>query len=343
MTPADTFSPTRVLWSLWERAGMAVVFVAIFLCAAIWVDGFFSWRNMINLTLSVSMIGMVACTMLFCLASGDFDLSVESVVACSGVTAAVVIGLTGSVSAGILAGIGAGGLAGLINGVVIAKLKINALIATLAMMQIVRGLGFIISKGSAVGVTEESFFLLGQNVAAVLEHLGFTDLPDHALLRIPVPILITAACFAVFGVLLNKTTFGRNTLAVGGNREAARLAGIAVDRIKITIFTLQGLMAGLAGVVMASRMTSGQPKSSEGFSLDVISSCVLGGVALSGGIGTITGTIVGVLILGTVRNAMDMANVSKFYQYVVTGGILLVAVLLDQLKRKLARRAAGGH
>ena len=347
----DGIRARKVIVDLWQRAGMLVVFLALFSTAAIFVDGFLSWRNMLNLTLSVSMIGMVACTMLFCLASGDFDLSVESVVACSGVVAAVVIVKIGDVPPsvfketlvryrvplGMLCGVLAGGVVGLFNGVVIAKLKINALIATLATMQIVRGLGFIFAEGSAVGVPQESFAILGENLRGVLEYCGATGVPDIRVLDIPAPTLITIACFVVFGLLLNKTTYGRNTLAIGGNREAARLAGIAVDRIKITIFTVQGLMAGLAGVVMASRMTSGQPKSSEGFSLDVISSCVLGGVALSGGIGTITGTIVGVLILGTVRNAMDMAGVHKFYQYVVTGGILLIAVLLDQLKRKLAR------
>ena len=340
MKAGRPFTPTRMLWTLWERGGMAMVFLALFAAASVWVDGFLSWRNMTGLMLSVSTIGMVACTMLLCLASGDFDLSVESVVACSGVAAAVVIRQTGSVSLGIAVGVGVGGAVGLVNGLVIAKLKVNALIATLATMQIVRGLGFILSNGSAVGVVDERFFLLGRNVRGVLEHFGARGLPDWAVLDVPVPVILTGLCFVVFGVVLNKTTFGRNTLAIGGNREAARLAGIAVDRIKITIFTLQGLMAALAGVVLAARMTSGQPKSSEGFSLDVISSCVLGGVALSGGIGTITGTIVGVLILGTVRNAMDLANVEKFYQYVVAGGILLAAVLLDQLKRRLARHAA---
>ena len=337
MTTDNDTRARKVFVDLWQRAGMLVVFFVLFSAAAVFVDGFLSWKNMLNLTLSVSMIGMVACTMLFCLASGDFDLSVESVVACSGVVAAVVIVETRSVPLGMLSGVLAGGMVGLFNGVVIAKLKINALIATLATMQIVRGLGFIIAKGSAVGVPQESFAILGEDLRGVLEYFGAEGIPPFPLLDIPAPTLITIACFVVFGLLLNKTTYGRNTLAIGGNREAARLAGIAVDRIKITIFTVQGLMAGLAGVVMASRMTSGQPKSSEGFSLDVISSCVLGGVALSGGIGTITGTIVGVLILGTVRNAMDMAGVHKFYQYVVTGGILLIAVLLDQLKRKLAR------
>jgi L-arabinose transport system permease protein len=123
-------------------------------------------------------------------------------------------------------------------------------------------------------------------------------------------------------------------LAIGGNKEAARLAGINVERVKMIIFTLQGFMAGFAGVVLASRMTSGQPNTSQGFSLDVISACVLGGVSLSGGVAPILGAIVGVLIMGTVQNAMNLLNIPTFYQYVVRGAILLIAVLIDQFKQQ---------
>lgn len=304
--------------NLWQNTGMLVVFIVLFVSLSVFVPYFFTWRNMIGLALSISMVGMVACTMLFCLASGDFDLSVESIVAFSGVFTAIIITQTSSISLGILCGIIAGGLVGLFNGVVISKLKINALITTLATMQIVRGLAFIVSRGKAVGITATDFFVLGTG----------------KFLLVPIPVWITIICFVVFGLLLNKTVFGRNALAIGGNEKAARLAGVAVDKNKILIFTFQGLMAGFAGVVLASRMTSGQPNISFGFSLDVISACVLGGVALTGGVGTITGVIVGVLIMGTVQNAMNLQNISSFYQYVARGAILLAAVLFDQLKRR---------
>ncbi len=313
-----SFQPKAWIKGLWDNANMLVIFLILFAACSIFVPHFFSGVNMVGLALSVSMVGMVACTMLFCLASGDFDLSIESVVAFSGVLAAVLINRTGSVFYGIAGGVLAGGVVGLFNGVVITKFRINALIATLATMQIVRGLGFIVSNGKAIGIQNASFFALGTE--------GF--------LKIPNPVWITIACFTVFGVLLNRTTFGRNTLAIGGNREAARLAGIAVDRIKIVIFSLQGLMAGFAGVVLASRMTSGQPNISVGFSLDVISACVLGGISLSGGVGTMLGTMVGVLIMGTVQNSMNLLNMPTFYQYVARGAILLAAVLFDQLKQK---------
>jgi L-arabinose transport system permease protein len=303
---------------IWDNSGMLLIFVILVILLSLFVPFFFTWRNLVGLGLSVSMVGMVACTMLFCLASGDFDLSVENIVAFSGVSAAVVINLTGNVMVGIIVGILGGGLIGLLNGVIIAKAGINALITTLAMSQIVRGLAFIVSGGSAVGISHEKFFQLG----------------NGQFLSIPNPIWITLFCFIVFGILLNKTSYGKNTLAMGGNMEAARLAGISVDRIKILIFTLQGMMAGFAGVVLSSRMTSGQPNTSVGFSLDVISACVLGGVSLSGGVAPIQGAIVGVLIMGTVQNAMNLMNIPTFYQYVVRGLILLIAVLIDKFKQQ---------
>lgn len=299
-------------------AGMWIVFLILFAGVSIFVPNFFSFINMKGLALSVSMVGMVATTMLFTLAAGHFDLSIESLIACSGVLAAVVINATGSVILGIGSGLLVGLLVGIFNGVVIAKFKINALITTLATMQIVRGMGYIFSDGKAVGILDEKFFLLG----------------NSQMLGIPTPIWITALCFMVFGFLLNKTIFGRDTLAIGGNQEASRLAGINVDKRLITIFALQGLMAAFAGIVLASRMTSGQPATSQGFALEVISACVLGGVSLTGGIGTISGVIVGVLIMGTVQNAMNLLNIEPFYQYVVRGIILLGAVLLDRYKQK---------
>lgn len=300
---------------------MLLVFALLFTACAIFVPGFFSRVNMEGLLLAVSTIGIIACTMLFCLASGAFDLSVGSVVACTGVVTAVVINATNSVVVGLGAGLGLGALVGLVNGLVIARAGINALIATLATMQIVRGLGYIVSGGKAVGVVREEFFLLGNSSFAGL----------------PTPVWICVACFVVFGFLIERTTFGRNTLALGGNPEAARLAGINTDRLKIVIFTLQGLLAAVAGVVLASRMTSGQPTVAQGLELDVISACVLGGVSLTGGIGKISYVIAGVLIMGTVRNAMNLLNVPTFYQYIASGLILLAAVGFDRLKQRGAR------
>jgi len=304
--------------ALWDNAGMLLVFALVFMGCAAFVPRFLSGRNLELMALSVSMMGMVACTMLFCLASGHFDLSVGSVVATSSVVTAMALNATDSIVVGIAAGMLAGGVVGVLNGLIIAKYRINALITTLATMQIVRGAGQIISKGASINISKESFFVLGQS----------------SMLGVVTPVWITLGCFVLFGLLLRGTTYGRNTLAVGGNEEAARLAGIAVDRIKITIFTLQGLMAGAAGVIYASRFELGNAsKTAIGFELQVISACVLGGVSMSGGIGTIWFAIAGVLIMGTVENAMTLRQIDPFWQRVVTGAILLAAVMFDRFKQ----------
>ncbi|MGL5286058.1 MAG: L-arabinose ABC transporter permease AraH, partial [Aeromonas sp.] len=244
----------RTLARVWDQYGMLVIFAILFALACLFIPNFSSLINMKGLGLAVSMTGMVACGMLFCLAAGEFDMSVGSIVACSGVACAVAINLTESITMGVFAGLGVGLLFGLINGIVVAKFKINALITTLATMQMARGMGYIISDGKAVGIAEESFF----------------DIGNSAFFGIPTPVWITIVCFILFGLLLNKTTFGRNTLSIGGNEEAARLAGVNVVRTKVIIFTMTSLIASLAGIILASRMTSGQPMTSIGFELIVI-------------------------------------------------------------------------
>ncbi len=318
--PGAGASHKAMLRSVWDATGMLLVLLILLAVVSLFVPNFFTARNASGLLLSVTTVGILACTMLFCLAAGDVDLSVGSVVAMSGVLAAMVVNATGSVTLAIAAGTLAGALVGIINGVVVAQFGINALIATLATMQIAKGVGYIICDGTPVGVSEERFW----------------DLGIGSMLGVGTPVWIMLAAFVVFGVLLKRTIFGRNTLAVGGNLEAARLAGIRVRLTRIVIFTVQGMVAGLAGVVLAARMTSGQPKPIDALELRVISACVLGGVSLTGGVGTMLGVIVGVLIMGIVDNAMNLRNVPTFYQYVASGGILLAAVLFDRLKQRWA-------
>ncbi len=316
--PAMT-SPARALL---KEHSMTLGYGLLFVVLSFSVENFFSTANVIGLLLSVAQIGMVACTMMFCLASRDFDLSVGSTIAFAGVLGAMVLERTGSVGLAIGGGLLAGALIGAGNGVLIAYLRVNALIATLATMLMVRGLAFIASQGQAVGIADEGFISFG----------------DTTWLGLPLPIWLTATCFLVFGVLLNHTVFGRNTLAIGGNPEAARLAGVRVERLRVWIFLLQGVVTAMAGLVLASRITSGQPNAATGFELDVISACVLGGVSLQGGKARIFGVVIGVLIMGTVENVMNLLNVDAFYQYLVRGLILLAAVLLDQLKARGERR-----
>jgi L-arabinose transport system permease protein len=308
-------------WQQVTEYSLIVIFVVMFITMSATVDHFFSIENMLGLALSISQIGMVACTMMFCLASRDFDLSVGSTIAFAGVLCAMVLNATGNTFIAIVAAVAAGAVIGFVNGAVIAYLRINALITTLATMEIVRGLGFIVSHGQAVGVSSDTFIALG----------GLT------FVGISLPIWVTLACFIVFGVLLNQTVYGRNTLAIGGNPEASRLAGINVERTRVWIFLIQGAVTALAGVILASRITSGQPNAAQGFELNVISACVLGGVSLLGGRATISGVVIGVLIMGTVENVMNLLNIDAFYQYLVRGAILLAAVLLDQLKNRGSR------
>ena len=308
-------------WQHVTEYSLIVIFVVMFLTMSLTVDHFFSIENMLGLALSISQIGMVACTMMFCLASRDFDLSVGSIVAFAGVLCAMVLNATGNTFIAIVAAVVAGGVIGFVNGAVIAYLRINALITTLATMEIVRGLGFIVSHGQAVGVSSDTFIALGG-----LSFFG-----------VSLPIWVTLLCFIVFGVMLNQTVYGRNTLAIGGNPEASRLAGINVERTRVWIFLIQGAVTALAGVILASRITSGQPNAAEGFELNVISACVLGGVSLLGGRATISGVVIGVLIMGTVENVMNLLNIDAFYQYLVRGAILLAAVMLDQLKNRGSR------
>ncbi|AET90064.1 Monosaccharide-transporting ATPase [Burkholderia sp. YI23] len=308
-------------WQQITEYSLIVIFIVMFVTMSLSVDHFFSIENMLGLALSISQIGMVACTMMFCLASRDFDLSVGSTIAFAGVLCAMVLNATDNTFIAIIAAVAAGAVIGFVNGAVIAYLRINALITTLATMEIVRGLGFIVSHGQAVGVSSDTFIALG----------------GLSMLGISLPIWVTLACFIVFGVLLNQTVYGRNTLAIGGNPEASRLAGINVERTRVWIFLIQGAVTALAGVILASRITSGQPNAAQGFELNVISACVLGGVSLLGGRATISGVVIGVLIMGTVENVMNLLNIDAFYQYLVRGAILLAAVLLDQLKNRGAR------
>lgn len=319
--PEEQSDPLRQILHLAEEYNLVLIFVVLFATLSFVVDHFFSVDNMLGLALSVSQIGMVSCTMMFCLASRDFDLSVGSTVAFSGVLCAMLLNTTDSIIVAVGVSILAGAFIGFVNGAIIAYLRINALITTLATMQIVRGLAFIASKGQAVGVNNEQFIFLA----------------GASFLGISMPIWITLMCFVAFGILLNKTVYGRNTLAIGGNPEASRLAGISVERTRVWIFTIEGAVAALAGVILASRITSGQPNSAQGFELNVISACVLGGVSLMGGRATISGVLIGVLIMGTAENVMNLLNIDAFYQYVVRGAILLGAVFVDQLRNRGTR------
>jgi L-arabinose transport system permease protein len=298
-------------WIVLDEAGMLIVLAALFIGCCLLVPNFFSPINLKSILFSAATVGMVSCTMLFCLASGNFDLSVGTLLPCAGVIAAMVVHRYDNFFLGLCAGLGVGLAVGLLNGVIIAVLRINPLITTLATMQIVKTIAFVPSRGVSVGISNERFLLLGTT----------------SILHIQTPIWLWLACALVFGFVLARTTFG-------GNEEAARLAGVPVIRTKILIFVIQGLVTAFAGIVLASKVGGGYPKSMEGFELEVIAACVLGGVSLTGGIGKMSFVIAGVLIMSIVQNAMNLWNIDPLWQWGIRGSILLAAVIFDQIKRR---------
>ena len=303
---------------LWEKAGVALVPLVFIVAAWVFIPNFSSPGNLIySLGLSLTTTGIVACGMLFALASGDFDLSVGSVAAFAGMS--VVVLISKGVPPWPAVGLSLLGstVIGMINGFVISVCGINALITTLASMQIVRGVAYLLHDGNSLGLNTDQLTIMG----------------NQLVLGVPMPIWILTTCLIICGLLLHRTVFGRNTLAIGGNAEAARLAGLPTAWIKIAIFGLLSTLAGLAGIVSTSQQQMGDPKSMSGLELRVISACVLGGVSLTGGVGAIYHVVAGMLVMGIVQNVMDLKSVPTFYQYLISGAILLAAVLVDRFKQ----------
>ncbi len=311
-----------------DRAGMLLVLAVLIVGCCLGVRNFATSENVMNLLLQVSTVGIVATTMLFCLASGNFDLSVGTLIPAGGVLCALLLRNGHGLAISILAALAFGALVGAVNGVVVARFKINALITTLSTMMMVRGVAFIFADGKSIGISNDAMLDLANLAFPVIRSRS-----GAILFQITLPVWTCLFLFAFFGVILRRTVFGRNTLAIGGNEEAARLAGIQVSATKIIIFVMQGIVAALAGVLLAARLGIGDPKTAQGIELSIISACVLGGVSLSGGIGRMSYVVAGVFIMGIVENAMNLLNIDSFYQYVVRGAILLGAVMLDRAKQ----------
>lgn len=329
MSTAPKTSAPSFATTLLDRGGMTLVLFALAAVCWITVRGFGTPENLMNLLLQVSMVGTVATTMLFCLASGNFDLSVGTIIPAGGVLCALILRQTNNLALALGASLAFGALVGFVNGTVVARLKINPLITTLSTMMMVRGIAFVFADGKSIGIANDALLNLASAAFPVV-----TNASGAIVFQITFPVWVCLGLFALFGFVLQRTTFGRNTLAIGGNEEAARLAGVNVTRVKVLIFTLQGLVASLAGVLLAARLGIGDPKTAQGSELSIISACVLGGVSLAGGVGKMSHVIAGVFIMGVVENAMNLLNIDSFYQYIVRGAILLAAVMLDQLKQR---------
>jgi inositol transport system permease protein len=232
------------------------------------------------------------------------------------------------VIAPIVVALGIGVLCGAINGGLIARFAIPPFIATLGMMTVARGFALIYSNRPVSGLTD-SYNFIGQG-----EIFKVFPIPGQPPLGVPVPVIILAVVAIGAHIMLNNTRFGRHIYAIGGNEQAALISGLNVGRIKIGVYTIAGLLSGLAGLVLSSRIGSGQPGLAVGIELDAIAAAVIGGTSLSGGIGTIWGTIIGALIIGVLNNGLDLLNVSAYWQTIVKGSIIVIAVIIDERKNR---------
>jgi ribose transport system permease protein len=301
-----------------QKLGPLIGLILITVILSIVSSSFLTLENVFNVLRQVSINALIAFGMTFVILTGGIDLSVGSILALSSaITAGLLAGGMDPFIA-ILIGVASGAVMGGINGLFITFGKVAPFIATLATMTIFRGLTLVYTNGTPItGLSNSSIFeIMGRG------YFGW----------IPVPVLWMLGCYVVLYFILKKTTFGRRVYAIGGNEEASILSGIRANRVKIWIYSLTGALSALAGIILASRLDSAQPTAGTSYELDAIASVVLGGTSLSGGRGWIFGTLVGALIIGVLNNGLNLMNVSSFYQQVVKGGVILLAVLLDRKK-----------
>lgn len=296
---------------------LAFLLISCFLSYA--SSQFLTVSNWTIIITQVSINALLAFGVTFVIITGGIDLSVGSIVAVAGVVAALLasqpdLPLFVSIFGGLLAGL----VFGLLNGFIITKSKIAPFIVTLGIMTIGRGLALILSKGRPISNLSDSFnFIGGGNIFGI-----------------PFPIIVLVIVFIISYLLLKNTVFGRYVYAIGGNEQAAWASGINVNKIKMAVYALCGTLAGLAGILLTSRITTGQPNAGAGFELDAIAAAIIGGTSTSGGIGTISGTLIGALLIGVINNGLDLLNVSSYYQQVIMGAIIIGAVLLDSWNQK---------
>ena len=290
-------------------------------------SNFLSFSNITGILLATAVNGVLALGVTFVIITAGIDLSVGTVMTLSAVMTGVFITNLGlPIPFGVLGGILAGATAGLVNGTMIAKMKIPPFVATLGMLYIAKGLALVISGLKPIYFTDTPEFskvAMGSVLGRIIP--GF-DIPNAVL------IFFFAAILASF--ILNRTILGRYTYALGSNEEATRLSGVNVDAWKMAVYTLAGAFAGLGGVIMASRLNSAQPALGAGYELDAIAAVVIGGTSLSGGEGTILGTVIGAFIISTLTNGLRILSVPQEWQIVVTGAILILAVFADTIRRR---------
>ncbi|HKS14352.1 MAG TPA: ABC transporter permease [Pseudomonas sp.] len=310
-------SPISVRLSKWRTspvfyplAGFIVIFVAMSLAN----DNFLTASNLSNVLRQVSIIAIIAVGMTCAILTGGIDLSVGPVMALSGTLTAGLMVAGFPMELAMLAGLAVGALFGAGNGVFVAYARMPPIIVTLATMGIARGLALLYTGGYPISGLPQEFAFLGRG-----EVLG-----------LQVPILVMAVMYVLAYILLHKTPLGRYIYAIGGNEEAARLSGVRVSRYKLLVYTLSGLTAAVAGIVLSSRLMSGQPNAGVGFELDAIAAVVLGGTAIAGGRGAIVGTLVGAMMLGVLNNGLNLMGISPYIQNIIKGAIILLAIYISR-------------
>ena len=302
-----------------QNIGILIGLAALMAIVSLFSESFFTASNMWNILRQISTNALLAFGMTFVILIGGIDLSVGPLLAFSGVFAAYVMGNLGwPIWAAIAGSIILCSMVGMLNGVIVTKTGIAPFVVTLSVQQIFRGFAMLLANCAPIRIRDQGFINIGTT------YIGPVAFPVIYM------IIIMALCY----VVLNKTQFGRHIYALGGNKTAARFAGIRTQRIEVMVYALSGFLAGIAGIVLAARMTAGVPATGDGYECDAIAAVVLGGASFTGGIGTIGGTLIGAIIIGVLNNGLNMLNVASFWQYVAKGVVILLAVMVDVLRKQ---------
>nr|WP_325212401.1 ABC transporter permease [uncultured Oscillibacter sp.] len=320
MEKSNAAGNRTMLKKLLNKYAIYIIFVGMCVILSMLTPNFLKMRNILNVIRQVSVFGTIGLGVTLCIITAGTDLSAGSVAACAGVVSAIFAQRGGmNLILAIVLGILTGALAGLINGVLIVKGEIPPFIATLGMMSAARGAALLISKGLPISNLDAAYIVTGQG----------------DILGIPGPIIIFAILAVIMHVTLSKTKFGRSVYAVGGNPLAAVTCGINKNKILIEVYLLEGVMCGIAGIILTSRVGSGVPTAALNYEFDAITGAIIGGTSFNGGIGTVMGTVVGVLVIGVLNNGMDLLAISSYWQQVVKGVVIVLAVVLDARKNKV--------
>lgn len=297
---------------LYRKYGIVIIMIILFIISAVINHNFLKPQNLINILKQISVVTIIACGETMLIVSGMIDLSAGFLCTTSACISAGIFAATGNMPLTIMIGIAIGCLCGWVNGFLITHFKLQPFIATLAMTYVLKGIVQLYTNGQTIG---------GVDKARSLGH--------GTVLNIPVPVIIMLASVAVIAILMKMTRFGTYIYAIGGNEQTAIASGINTNRIKRLIFTLSGALTGLAGVVLMARLMAGMPSVGEGYEFDAITAVIVGGTSFLGGIGTVTGALIGSIIVGLINNILNLLHVSTQYQLIVKGVLIAVAVIID--------------